>query len=133
MPIDTEDREPLNITGDPPPQQPMSQRQISGQQKAQANRTRQGPQPAGKGMAPGQQAPAGKPDKSPAQTPESKSGQTQQQIASEMPQQADTAHGVGPAAQALVGGIGDVLQDPEWMKHPLLRLFADSGGPDQGA
>jgi hypothetical protein len=66
MPIGTEDATPLNITGDPAPQAPMSQKQIAGQQKAQANRTRQGPQVTN----PARQSPAGKPDSQPQDKPD---------------------------------------------------------------
>lgn len=62
MPIGYEDSTPLSITGDPPPQQPMSQRQIAGQQKAAANRTRQGPQPTGQPKSGGSVNASGQPE-----------------------------------------------------------------------
>ena len=76
MPLDTEDVQAQDISGDPPPTTPMSQKQVAGAQKATANRTQLGAQPKaapvdkpdktdqqagrpeGKGMSPGQEPPS---------------------------------------------------------------------------
>src|SRR5665213_1791477 len=119
MPIGTEDSTPLNITGDPAPQAPMSQKQVAGQQKAQANRTQQGPQakPAPGGHSP-EAAPPEKPQKpDPANQPATPPGAAD---AAQPP-----AQGIGPAWNALVAGIGAIQKDPAWMQHPLLRLMTD--------
>jgi hypothetical protein len=119
MPIGTEDSTPLNITGDPAPQAPMSQRQVAGQQKAQANRTQQGPQAKdiGQRNTAGTQPKPDKPDKPDPAAPGTP------------PAAGDAAaaptQGIGPAWNALVAGIGTIQKDPAWMQHPLLRLMTD--------
>jgi hypothetical protein len=52
--FDPEDRQ-TDISGDPPPQRPLSSKQMAGAQSATVNRTKlpSGPMPAGKGMTPG--------------------------------------------------------------------------------
>ena len=58
----------VDISGDPPPDRPMTNAQLKGSQARDVNRNRAGPQPVGKGMSPGAQPdsqPKDKPDQQP--------------------------------------------------------------------
>ena len=119
MPIGTEDRTPLDISGDPGPTTPMNQKQVAGAQKASVNRTQ---------LPSANKGPAGKPPASADGKPDDKTAKEGDQAQQQQAADASTeqpAHGIVPAFHALVDGIGAIQKDPEWMQHPLLRLFAD--------
>src|SRR5439155_11796502 len=121
MSVSYEDATPQDITGDPAPTRPLTRKQMAGAQSATVNRTRIGPKgPVGaSGLKAGgngqakQEADAEKQD--PGQEAKPDIG----------PAGAQPAHGIQPAWDALSGGIGEILKDPQWMQHPLLHVFHD--------
>lgn len=117
MPIDAIDKQPQDISGDAPAQQPLTPAKMAGAQKQQVNRTQLGPKPTN----PARQSPTAA-DKADSQAKDKPDEQPQPPVDA----QPQPEHGIGPAWQALTDGIGAISKDPEWMQHPLLRVFADS-------
>lgn len=116
MPIDAIDKQPQDITGDPKAAQPLNPKKMQGAMKQQINRTQLGVQPkpsperpsagGGDAQTQGQPEDQAKPEAKPAEAP-----------VTQPPQ------GIGPAWDALTGGIGEILKDPAWTEHPLLHVF----------
>src|SRR5438034_422048 len=121
MPLGFEDATADSISGDPPPTRPLSRRQMAGAQSATVNRTRIGPKGpvASSGLKAGGNGQA----KQEADTQEQDPGQEAKTNVG--PVAAQPAHGIQPAWDALSGGIGEILKDPQWMQHPLLHVFHD--------
>jgi hypothetical protein len=123
MPVGYEDKTPLSITGDPAPTTPRSQKQVAGDQKAQANRTMAHPvggekppngQPAQK-ERPGSQTAGDIPERS-AQSKSEADANTQfmetqggalAKVPADLQSEADAAIGLNPA------------HGQDWWKHAL--------------
>lgn len=119
MPIDAIDKGNPDISGDPKATQPLNPKQMVGAQKQQINRTRLGAQITN----PARQSPAagGKPDS------QAETGAQEKTASPDQPQEAfQPQQGIGPGLQALIAGVGEIQNDPEWIQHPLLHWLTDS-------
>jgi hypothetical protein len=121
VPISFEDASAQNISGDPAPTRPLTQRQMQGAMNRNVNRTQLGPKPVGKGMSPGQAN--GKPEQKPQAEQDQPDAKTKADVGAPQPQQAS-----GSGFQAVSDGIAQITNDPAWQQHPLLHVFKDLGG-----